>query len=137
MTEIPARSGDQEQGLGRDEVQILDPEPALLIQNNFSRCAISFHYVLLNELGSGPETAGNPFSSFERDLLAHSFRDSSLIYSDVLLSHGFPMTVTFPSWLSIALREQRKSCGLANQRRQSNFSVLSQGQPSQAQSTRV
>jgi ABC-type phosphate transport system substrate-binding protein len=109
MTEIPARSGDQEQDLGRDEVQILDPEPALLIQENFSRCAISFHYVLLNELGSGRETAPNPFSSFERDLLAHSFRDSSLICSDVLLGHRFPMTVTFPSEVQYSAEGKEKS----------------------------
>ena len=107
MTEIPARSGDQEQGLGRDEVQILDVEPALLIQKNFSRCSISFHYVLLNELRSVPDPR-NPFSSFERDLLAHSFRDNSLICSDVLLRHGFPMAVTFPSVVEYSAEGKEK-----------------------------
>jgi len=124
MTEIPIRGGDQEQGLDKDEVQIINVQPALPIQNHFARFAISFHYVLLNELGSGRDSARNPFSSFERDLLAHSFRDNSLIFSDVISWDEFPLTVTFPSKLGYSAEGEEKSLRFGQAEKKVDFCCL-------------
>ena len=125
MTDNSARSGDQGQGLDKEEAQKTNPyKPTLPIRNHFARCSISFHYVLLNELRSVPESARIPFSSFERDLLAHSFRDNSLIYSDVISGGEFSMTVTFPSELMYIAEGEKKPLRFGQTEKKVNFHCL-------------
>jgi hypothetical protein len=125
MTDNSARSGDQGQGLDKEEAQKTNPyKPTLPIRNHFARCSISFHYVLLNELRSVPKLAPNPFSTFERDLLAHSFRDNSLICSDVISGGEFSMTITFPSELMYIAEGEKKPLRLGQTEKKVNFHCL-------------
>jgi ABC-type phosphate transport system substrate-binding protein len=125
MTDNSIMSRDEGQGLDKEKVQITDPyEPTLPIRNHFARCSVSFHYVLLSELRSVQESPSNPFSSFERDLLAHSFRDNSLIYSDVISGEEFSMTVTFPSKLEYCAEGEVKPLRFGPTEKKVNFRCL-------------
>lgn len=99
-------------------VERIEVEPQFNLSELFSQCSVCFHYALNPEredLGAiAGLTRAGIFDSFERDLLAHIFRDNNVIRSrTICLPNGteledFTVEVVFPRELHYAAEGKRK-----------------------------
>jgi ABC-type phosphate transport system substrate-binding protein len=116
-----------------DKEKAISAQPTWSIPKEFSHWAVSFHYQLNNAVnpndlvvGSDDPEFPNIFSSFERDFLAHAFRDKNLINTQAIRLGEIKVRVDFPAilvyeaegtvkylWFEGGTRRVEFNCGVA------------------------